>query len=178
MIIFDTETTGLVGPEALPLEKQPHIVEFSAVKLNDKLEQIDDIDFICNPGIELSPEITKITGLKTDDVKGKPPFGAHMTKLTDFFLGQHTIVAHNCEFDMKMLLLELRRLGKEYHFPWPSQRICTVERTEHIKGFRLNLASLYELSTKGGKFSGAHRAMNDVKALAQCVRWMRKEKLV
>ena len=36
MILFDTETTGLVQAYATPLADQPHIIEFAALKLSDK----------------------------------------------------------------------------------------------------------------------------------------------
>ena len=35
MIIFDTETTDLVKPGLVPLEDQPHIIEFAGIKLDD-----------------------------------------------------------------------------------------------------------------------------------------------
>lgn len=179
MIIFDTETTGLAGPEALPLDKQPHIIEFAAVRLNDEtLVQEDEIEFMAHPGMSLTEEIVKITGITDEDLKDKPPFSKYVADLQKFFLGEKTIVAHNCEFDCKMLEINLRRFGKQFHFPWPTQRICTVELTTHIKGYRLKLSDLYEMATEGGKFKDAHRAINDVKALATCVRWMRKEQML
>ena len=179
MIIFDTETTGLPNAEPTPLDKQPKIIEFCAVKLDDKtLVQKAEVDLLINPGHHLSDQIVKITGLRDSDLKGKPPFSAVYSELADFFLGEKILVAHNCAFDVNMLTLDLRRLGKLTQFPWPPQQICTVERTTHLKGFRLNLAGLYEMATNGGKFKGAHRAMNDVKALAECVRWMRKKKMI
>lgn len=179
MIIFDTETTGLVGADALPLAKQPKIIEFAAVKLDDKtLKEKAQLEFMVHPGHPLPDDVIKITGIKDDDLKDKPPFQAYFKQLCEFFIGETTVVAHNCTFDMSMMELDLRRLGKQFQFPWPSERKCTVELTNHIKGHRLKLAELYEHATNGGKFSGAHRAINDVKALATIVRWMRKENLI
>ena len=179
MIIFDTETTGLPAPSATPLDKQPHIIEFAAVKLDDKtLVQKGELEFMSNPGMSLSDQIVKITGITDAMLKDKPPFGSFIPKLQDFFLGETVLVAHSCEFDCTLLEIALKRFGKAFMFPWPKQRLCTVELTTHIKGHRLKLADLYELATKGGKFKDAHRAINDVKALAECVRWMRKGKML
>jgi DNA polymerase III epsilon subunit-like protein len=179
MIIFDTETTGLPGPDAMLLDKQPHIIEFAAVKLDDEtLVQTDEIEFLSHPGMRLPDEIIKITGITDADLADKKPFSAWIPKLQEFFLGERIIIAHNCEFDCKLLEINLRRNGKQYHFPWPIKRFCTVEATTHIKGYRLKLADLYNLATDGGAFKDAHRAINDVKALAVCVRWMKKEELL
>lgn len=179
MIIFDTETTGLPGPSATPLDKQPHIIEFAAVKLDTKtLIQKDELQFLANPGFSLTDEIVKITGIHDSDLKDKQSFGSWIPSLQKFFLGEEIIIAHNCEFDCTLMEINLRRYGKAFQFPWPSTRKCTVELTTHIKGHRLKLMDLYSLATKGGKFPDAHRAMNDVKALATVVRWMRKEKLL
>ncbi len=45
--------------------------------------------------------------------------------------------------------------------------ICTVESTEHIKGFRLTLTKLHE-HLFGEAFPSAHRAENDVRPLTRC----------
>jgi hypothetical protein len=59
---------------------------------------------------------------------------------------------------------------------WP-RRICTVEQTQHIKGFRLNLSGLHEFLF-GEKFSGAHRAKVDVAALVRCSSEMFKREML
>lgn len=179
MIVFDTETTGLIGPDALPLSKQPKIIEFGAVKLDDKtLKEVAVIDFLCHPGHALSPEITKITGITDTDLEGKPPFQSHYQELAEFFLGERIVVAHNLMFDLGMLEMELRRMSKLLQFPWPFERRCTVELTTHLKGHRLKLADLYALAMKGAKPPVTHRAIEDVRTLVTAVRWMRKENLI
>jgi DNA polymerase III epsilon subunit-like protein len=173
MILFDTETTGLVQPIAVPLDKQPHIIEFCAIRLNDKtLKEEMSMEVLMDPGVPISEEITKITGIKTDDIKGKPPFIACLPDIINFMFGQSLLVAHNCDFDAKLLQFELMRVGKEFHFPWPPRRLCTVEASFGIKNRRLKLGELYELAT-GRELKGAHRAINDVRAMAECVRWLK-----
>jgi DNA polymerase III epsilon subunit-like protein len=178
VIVFDNETTGLVGPDALPIDKQCHIIEFAAVKLDKNLKEIGTLEFMANPGIPLTAEIVKITGIRDSDLKDKKPFGAHIHDLQEFFLGERELAAHNCEFDASVLRDELRRAGKEFRFPWPPLRLCTVELTTHLKGHRLKLGDLYAMATKGKELKGAHRAINDVRALCDCIRWMRKEGII
>jgi len=41
-IIFDTETTGLPVNSIIDIKKQPEIIEFAAIKIDD--ETLDEID--------------------------------------------------------------------------------------------------------------------------------------
>lgn len=174
MIVFDTETTGLPKADASPLANQPQIIEFAGIKLNNKtLEAEGRLEFLANPGAPLPEIIIKITRLTDADLADKPPFSAHIQSLTDFFLGEDTMVAHNVDFDRKLLTYELLRAGKMDRFPWPSKHVCTVEASRSIKGHKLNLAALHEVAT-GGPFEDAHRAMPDVEALVRCVRFLRE----
>lgn len=176
-IVFDTETTGLVSPEPTNLSKQPHIIEFAAIKLDEDLKPIDQIEFLCDPGIPLSAQITKITGLTDRDVRGQKKFAEYYKELVQFFLGVEGLVAHNLAFDRDMLNIELRRMDCSWKFPWPHQHICTVEATESLKGYRLNLAKLHKEAT-GEDFEDSHRAMADTQALVRCFEWLRKEKIL
>jgi len=176
IIVFDTETTGLLEPEAADIKLQPHIIEFAAIKLENTasdladqciLSVVDRLEFKCNPGIPLPAIITKITGLKDEDLADAPPLIEKIGELQEFFVGATTLVAHNAGFDVGVLWYELVRLGLEKKFPWPARHICTVESTMQIKGKRMNLSSLHE-HLFSEKFAGAHRAMVDVEALTKC----------
>lgn len=178
MIVYDTETTGLVGPAPLALDKQPYIIEFYGSKLNDKtLEQEDELHFLANPGFSLPEVIVKITGITDKDLVDKPGFVANYPALARFFFGQFSMAAHNLEFDAQMLEFELTRIAKQFRFPWPPRRICTVEASYSINNRRMKNTELYELAT-GKKLTGAHRAKNDVLALCDSIRWLKKKGLL
>lgn len=175
MILFDTETTGLLLPDVADLKKQPKIIEFAAIKLCDEtLKEKGRLDLLINPNEEITPFITKLTGITNEMVLGKPCFADAIGSIVDFFLGERTLVAHNLGFDSSVLRNELKRLGKEFQFPWSPDWVCTVERTFDIRGRRLKLSDAYELST-GKEFKEAHRAMKDVEALVEVVRFLKKE---
>lgn len=177
MILFDTETTNLVGAEALDLKNQPGIMEFCAVKLDDKtLVEKAIIDFLVCPPVPITPDAERITGLKASDVNKAPPFVGRVDEIADFFLGERWVVAHNLEFDCSIMEVELRRCGRLTRFPWPPKRLCTVEASFSIEGRRLKLDDLYHHAT-GGKIQGAHKALNDVRALAVCLRWLKDKKM-
>ena len=177
MIVFDTETTGLVGPLSLPLDKQPRLIEFAALKLDDDLNIIGSLEFLCNPGIKLPKIITKITGLTDAILEHELPFDRHYDTLKQFFTGEDEVVAHNVLFDVTILSFELKRIGKEDDFPMPINKKCTVKSSMPIAGYRLKLADLY-FRLCGEKIKEAHRAMNDVNALFECVKVMRNKKMI
>lgn len=170
MIIFDTETTGLITNTLQPLRLQPRIIELFALKLDDTtLEVVDEFEQLYNPGHGLDPIITKITGLKDADLKDQPTWISQQARVAEFFFGQRRMVAHNLSYDRDVLGFELRRTDSERKFPWPMEHICTVEATEHLKGFRLSLSDLH-IHLFGEGFPEAHRARTDVMALARCYR--------
>jgi DNA polymerase III epsilon subunit-like protein len=175
MIIMDTETTGLLKPTVVPLDKQPHIIEFAAIKLDDKnLYESNRITFLVNPGIPLEPIITKITGLTDKDLAKEQPFSAHYLELVRFFLGEEMLIAHNAPFDVGMLTVELQRLGMLQRFPWPFKHVCTVERTQYMTGKYLKLEQLYK-ELFGKDPEQKHRALGDVEILVDVVRQLRRQ---
>jgi DNA polymerase III epsilon subunit-like protein len=100
MIVFDLETTGLPKAEGSDLDLQPRIIEFGAIRFTDgNFEEYDRLEFMCNPGHDLDPKISKITGIKDEDLKEKKPFIYHYKDLCKFFLGETSMAAHNLPFD-------------------------------------------------------------------------------
>jgi len=175
VIVFDTETSGLIGPQNAPLDTQPEIIEFAAIKLDDHfLEEQGRLTFLCKPSREIVPKITEITGLTNEDLKGQPSFARKLPLVEDFFRGERFCAAHNCGYDIGMMELELRRLNRVRRFPWPTEQLCTVELTTDIKGYRLKLGQLYEIAM-GKPMAEAHRAMVDVEHLVEVVRWLRAQ---
>jgi DNA polymerase III alpha subunit (gram-positive type) len=175
MIVFDLETTGLPKAEGSDLDMQPRIIEFGAIKVDDNLEEVDRLEFFCNPGHELDPQIIKITNITDDMLKDKKPFIAHYKDLCEFFIGQREIVAHNLPFDRKVLRFELERVDKLTKFPWPIEHICTVEVGQQVWGKMRKLGDIYE-ELFGLKIENAHRSINDVKATIEILKWYKKEK--
>lgn len=169
MIIYDTETTGLIQNMAMPLKSQPRIIELYALKLDDSsLEPVDSWHSLFKVK-ELPDEVVDITGITLDMLSGAPPFPAKLDSLVDFYLGQRIMIGHNLSYDRDVLAIELKRLDMLLKFPWPRRHICTVESTESMLGYRLGLSALHE-HLFGCGFKEAHRAQNDVEATARCVR--------
>lgn len=178
-IVFDTETTGLIGNDATPLDQQPEIIEFAACKVDGAtFEVIDEIEFLCKPRkLPLPEKIMEITKITNEDLADKRSFAFHLDRVQQFFLGTQSLVAHNVAYDVGMLTLELRRLDMMAKFPWPPFHHCTVEISKAVKGHRLKLGNLYTMAT-GKSPKGAHRAINDVRMLVECFPWLAQEQLL
>ena len=164
-LFFDTETTDLISNTLLPLDKQPRIIEFFGQIVDENGNKLQELEFYCNPGIIISETVTKITGIKTEDVKNEPPFSARADEVIALIESADEIAAHNLSYDMFVVDADLARIKKTVK--WPKKQICTVENTEWMCGFRLSLSNLYE-RLFGEPFSGAHRARADVEALTKC----------
>lgn len=179
MIVFDTETTGLARPEATPLDQQPEVIEVGAVKLDDaSLKELGHFQTLIRPkGLPLPAKITDITGLTDHDLKDQKPFSAHYAALADFFCGERVMAGHNLGFDVQMLTFELTRLGFMTRFPWPMRHVCTMEQTKHmfLKWPKQDDLFGYYM---GRPPAGAHRALNDVRNLSECIRRMRQDNLI
>ena len=96
------------------------------------------------------------------------------SRLLCLFLGEETVIAHNATFDMGMIWIELSRMEMEFHFPWPRNWFCTVEKSMYIQHKRLTLKKLHELAT-GGEHKNQHTAKGDVQALVRCYKWLKSK---
>lgn len=170
--VWDTETTGLIEHSARPLNRQPRIVELCALLLDVRGDGTATEEGLFNELFSvperLSPEITRVTGIKADDLAGKPPIAQRWRDVELFFGRAGTWVAHNASFDSAMMHLEAKRLGR----PWPpngmdAKLVCTVEQTEFLFSKRPRLSDLHA-HLFGEPHTGAHRAEQDVRALARC----------
>lgn len=168
-LVFDTETTGLPAPSSAPIEKQPKIIDLGLVEIveTDGVFSVTrEQAWLINPEEQLSETIVRITGLKDDDLRGQPTFPEVYPELVPWFLGACGLVAHNLPFDLGLLVNELRRIGKEFAFPYPPQQLCTVAHYHPVYGRRAKMTEVYE-RVFGKPLDQKHRALDDARALAE-----------
>ena len=168
---IDTETTGLLEADSADIKLQPHMTELYLVKFNSKFEPLEEFDSLFKIPIPVPELITKITKIDDEMLKTKNPFSESLDEVADFMTGVDAVVGHNINFDMNILKNELRRMREEFHFPWPRERICTVELSFPIEKKRLKLGRLYNLAT-GKEHEGAHRSKADTRATVKCFKWL------
>lgn len=171
IFIYDTETTGLLKPNAISVKEQPYIIELYGCVIDEEFNLLEEIDTFLKPPIPLPDIITKITGLEDKDLEDAITFADFYPDLAKIITGCDAIVAHNLQFDLGMIANELIRLDKLVQFPWPRHHICTVQSSMPVRGHRLKLSQLHEIATGKG-FEGAHRAKADVHALVRCFHWL------
>lgn len=165
--LFDTETTNLIHNTLQPLHKQPHIIELFGLVLDDQQDwaEVGTINWLIKPPVPIEAKITEITGITNDMVATAPAWAEKAAEFISFMTPIDVVVAHNLSYDMAVVSFEMQRSGLPLR--WPERRTCTVEATEHLKGYRLKLVQLHELLFGVG-FEAAHRAENDVRAMARC----------
>lgn len=180
-LIIDVESNGLVRNRTLKLDLQPSIIEFYGCIVDLKTGKVGkEFETFIKPPKPLSDEpapgdkktITQITGITNEMLKDAPSFADVSKTIFKIIEKAPVIIAHNASFDCECLDIEAERL--KYQIIWP-RKICTVQETVHLKGYRLNQGALYQ-ELFGEPMTGAHRAKADVMALVRiCVELHKRE---
>lgn len=165
-IFYDCESTGLLREGIENPALQPQVIEIGAV-LTRRNEVVRTYSQLINPGIGLPPEITRITGLKDEDLKDSPAFAQVLADLITLFREdeEQMFIAHNAPFDLGCLIFELRRLGMEHRFPYPFHQVDTVPLSG---GKKLQVWAQELLGDKAPQQT--HRALEDAQLLFNCWR--------
>lgn len=167
-VVLDLETTGLQGPD-----KGGRIIEIGAVKV-ENFKIVDRFSTFVNPEVKISKKISDITNITNEMVNDSPTIWSVIHDLWDFING-YTIVAHNAKFDWdKYLKFYFNKIGKHV----TNDVVCTVDKSKQIYGLKTKSENneVIKISHKLGdlcdrlnvKLEGAHRAVNDCNALAEC----------
>ena len=153
IVIFDTETTGL-SPATCRL------TEIGAVKLKN-MEIVDEFQTFVDPEQPVPAEITKLTGITDEMVKGAPTEKEAVSAFMKF-CGKAPLAAHNSKFDMSFIgaVNERHRLGFRPD-SFDTLALCRA-LVPGLKNHKLDtMAEHFGL----GDFNH-HRAVDDAKMLA------------
>lgn len=182
-LFYDSETTGLPDFKA-PSEAahQPHIVQLAAclVDLNTR-KVINSMDvIICPDGWVIPDDVAKIHGITTERAldEGVPEASA-IRVFMDMWAQSHTRIAHNEQFDARILRIALMRFEDDAvadHWKAGNAEctaklatpICQIPPTAKMvkAGFnKFKTANLREayLHFTGKELENAHSAMADVR---------------
>jgi DNA polymerase III epsilon subunit-like protein len=165
-LVFDTETTDLIDNIGRPLSKQPYVIEFFGITVEREAREVTEetLSLLIKPPFVITETTTQITGITAPMLVNAPTFSFVAKQIKDYVESHDRIVAHNAGYDKDMLEIEFKRLGVEINLP---EVICTIEGTEHLKGYRLNLGALHT-ELFGADFADHHRAEPDTRATARC----------
>lgn len=154
--IIDTETTGLDTDVCEIIELGYQIIEFDSS--GHFYNVLSSKNFLNEPDGEISAEVTRVTGLTMDDVKGhKIPWQEVEKEIAEVQL----CVAHNAGFD--------RPVVERYSDVFVNKIWgCSVAQIDWTNLADVGSKSQEFLCWKVGQFFyGAHRALDDVQALCQ-----------
>lgn len=178
VLVFDTETTGLLWQKNAPLETRPYIVQFAGIVVEmDKYwnnKELARIDQFIKPPMKIPYVTSEIHWIYDCDVIDKKPLSWYAKTISYFLNEPDFIVAHNLAFDRDVLKYEFERLRKEW-LPFdfiPKNTICTMEESrdwcnipsKHKFAKRPKNPKLQELTKIAlwTYFDWAHNAMVDV----------------
>lgn len=184
VLVFDTETTGLPKRrELISSPTYPKLVQFAGILYDEKRRPIITQSFVVNPLIPI-PEIPqKVHGISDQCAEEFGFTRKTASGIINFMFSRASVaVAHNLEYD-RGIIDHLFYTETKEPYKWPKKLICTAESTTKILnlpptdkmkqyGFtgpkKPNLSELYAYLFDGGTFEGAHDALNDTRACADC----------
>ncbi len=153
-VIFDIETTGLS-----PLTCQ--ITEIGAV-LYKNGEVLSTFSTFVDPGMPIPGEITELTGITDEMVKGAPKPGQAVKEFLAF-AGDRLLIAHNANFDMGFI----KKAAEDNGFSVPNAYLDTLALSRSInpelKKHKLDTLQEYF----GLEDFNHHRAFEDAEMLGK-----------
>lgn len=153
--VLDFETSGLRTTD--------RAIEVAVVRVDlEDGEIVQEYQSLMNPGIGISSEIVRITGIRPHEVTTAPPSADVMRRVVQF-IGRAPVLAHHANFDRRFFLRELDIAGLRSE----AQFFCTLELARRL--YRLPRYRLRDVAEHlGVRFEGrSHRALADATVTAK-----------
>ncbi len=149
--ILDIESTG-------GKYNEEGIMEIAIYQFDGR-EVTDQFSSLINPERRIQPFVVKLTGINEKMLQGAPKFYELAKRIIEITEGT-TIVAHNAQFDYRILRTEFRRLGYDFQ----RKTMCTVELSKRLipEAESHSLGKL--VRSLGIAVSDRHRAQGDALA--------------
>ncbi len=149
--ILDIETTGGKFNEEAITEIAIHRFDGHRV--------VDSFISLVNPEREIQPYVQKLTGISPQMVRTAPKFYQLAKRIVEITEGS-VLVAHNAQFDYRILRTEFRRLGYDFQ----RKTLCTVDLSKRLvpEAESHSLGKL--VRSLGIPVSNRHRANGDAMA--------------
>ena len=152
--ILDIETTG-------GKYNEEGITEIAIYKF-DGHQIIDQFCSLVNPERNIQPFVVNLTGINNQMLRNAPKFhevAKRIIEITD----NCTIVAHNAQFDNRILSTEFDRLG----YPFEKNMLCTVELSKKLIPDLPSYSLGKLVRSLGIPITDRHRAQGDAKATVE-----------
>ena len=152
--ILDIETTG-------GKYNEEGITEIAIYKF-DGHQIVDQFFSLVNPEKNIQPFVINLTGINNQMLRNAPKFhevAKRIIEITD----DCTIVAHNAQFDNRILSTEFDRLG----YPFEKNMLCTVELSKKLIPDLPSYSLGKLVRSLGIPITDRHRAQGDAKATVE-----------
>jgi len=149
--ILDIETTGGQFNEE-------GITEIAIYKF-DGHEIVDQFISLVNPEIPIQPFVVKLTGINNAMLTSAPKFFEVAKRIIEM-TNDCVLVAHNADFDYRILRTEFRRLGYNFH----QKTLCTVELSKKLLPEQPSHSLGKLVRALGIPMADRHRASGDAMA--------------
>jgi DNA polymerase-3 subunit epsilon len=149
--ILDIETTGGQFNEE-------GITEIAIYKF-DGHEIVDQFISLVNPEIEIQPFVVKLTGINNAMLQTAPKFFEVAKRIIEM-TSDCVLVAHNADFDYRILRTEFRRLGYDFTL----KTLCTVELSKKLLPEQPSHSLGKLVRALGIPMADRHRASGDAMA--------------
>ena len=149
--ILDIETTG-------GKYNEEGITEIAIYKY-DGHQIVDQFISLINPEREIQPFVVNLTGINSSMLRNAPKFyevAKRIVEITDDCI----LVAHNAQFDYRILVTEFRRLG----FDYARESLCTVELAKNLIPNQASYSLGKLVRSLGIPVTDRHRANGDALA--------------
>ncbi len=134
------------------------IIEIAIYKFDGK-EIIDQFSTLVNPEKEIDDYVQKLTRITDKMVKRAPKFFSIAKRIIEITEGT-TLVAHNSDFDYRMLRQEFNELGYQFEM----QTLDTVKLSEYILPDQKSYSLSKITKSLGISHLDKHRAFGDARA--------------
>ena len=149
--ILDIETTGGQFNEE-------GITEIAIYKF-DGHEIVDQFISLVNPEIPIQPFVVKLTGINNAMLQSAPKFFEVAKRIIEM-TNDCVVVAHNADFDYRILRTEFRRLGYNFNV----KTLCTVELSKKLLPEQPSHSLGKLVRALGIPMADRHRASGDAMA--------------
>jgi DNA polymerase-3 subunit epsilon len=149
--ILDIETTGGQFNEE-------GITEIAIYKF-DGHEIVDQFISLVNPEIPIQPFVVKLTGINNAMLRSAPKFFEVAKRIIEM-TNDCVLVAHNADFDYRILRTEFRRLGYDFNV----KTLCTVELSKKLLPEQVSHSLGKLVRALGIPMADRHRASGDAMA--------------
>jgi len=177
-LFFDTETTGLPKNWKAPvtdIDNWPRMIQIGWIMCDNNGNRLETKGHIIKPeGFTIPSAASDVHGITTEKAMDE---GINLMTVLDEFNSlikqSEFIVAHNINFDRKILGAELIRNQVISDFEL-KRMLCTMQSsTNHCKipgnyGYKWPTLSELHIKLFGEDFEGAHDATADINATEKC----------